>query len=81
MTTPKIDRLQKAYYNAAEDRYQTTTPLENFEDWEPVLLFGTGEGSEMVALTADKAGWLLPDIANLISNYTRWLERQIKESN
>ena len=75
MNTPKIDGLRPAYYNATEDRYLSVAPAGNFDEWEPVLLLTANGGLDVFTLTATTASWLLPDFAKLVSDYTRWLER------
>lgn len=76
----KINGLRPAYYNASEDRYLSIAPTGNFDEWEPVLLLSIDGGYNEFVLTASNAAWLLPDIVKLSSDYTRWLERQNKET-
>ena len=79
MSTPKIDGLRPAYYNAETDQYRFTAPGgPTAEVWEPVLILSVGR-VDTVTLTASNAAWLLPEFARLISDYTLYLERQTKE--
>lgn len=76
MNTPKIDGLRPTFYNSTEDRYLSVPPTSNFDEWEPVLLLTADGGLDVVVLSADVAAWLLPDVARLVADYARWLERQ-----
>jgi hypothetical protein len=76
MNTPKIDGLRPMFYNATEDRYLSIAPAYAFDEWEPVLVLSANGGLDTVTLTAATAAWLLPDFAKLVSDYTRWLERE-----
>lgn len=77
MNTPKIDGLRPMFYNTTEDRYLSVPPTGNFAEWEPVLLLTANGGLDVFTLTAETAAWLLPDFAKLVSDYTRWMEREM----
>ena len=81
MSTPKIDGLRAAYYNAETGQYRNTAPGgPTVEEWEPVLILSANGGLDAVTLTADVAAWLLPDFAKLIADYTGFMDRQTKEN-
>ena len=79
MSTPRIDGLRPAYYNKDEDRYLSVGPTSDFDKWEPVLLLSANGGLDIMTLDATTAAWLLPDFVKLVTDYTRWLEREKEE--